>query len=302
MNAGQEALPAAPRHEPFEAGPFRMAMGLVAGHPDAVTELDDRYHLQMQERRRLLAERRPEVLAWMPGSDAARAEVLARLATALPARHPAQFSRDGGTLHNRLTGESWRLDAPPDDPLAVAAQLVVDDLCILRPGPEGPVLEAAALCFPSRWSLAEKLGRPLAAIHETVPSYGERLARPVDRFMTVLAAGKLVERQNWSVVDDPALFQPAGKYRTDVAADVTEESAGDTLFLRVERQTLSRLPGSGTVLFTIGLHVRAVREVADRARLAEAVRAMPPEMSRYKSMAPFRDVLLGWLDRNPVRA
>jgi hypothetical protein len=35
---------------------------------------------------------------------------------------------------------------------------------------------------------------------------------------------------------------------------------------------------------------------ATAARLAEAVRALPPEVLHYKSMLPFQAALLEWLD------
>ena len=56
-------------------------------------------------------------------------------------------------------------------------------------------------------------------------------------------------------MDDPTLFQPTGKWRTAHDATITEQNAGERLFLRVERQTLRRLPDSGAVLFGIRVHV-----------------------------------------------
>src|SRR5215831_9392054 len=55
----------------------------------------------------------------------------------------------------------------PAGALARLAGAVVEDLCLLvRPPDGGPwVLGAGAVCFPSHWRLADKLGRPVAAIH-----------------------------------------------------------------------------------------------------------------------------------------
>jgi hypothetical protein len=72
------------------------------------------------------------------------------------------------------------------------------------------------------------------------------------------------------------------------------------VFLRVERQTLSLLPNSGSVLFGIHVHVYPVDRVAARpdiaARLAEAIRALPEPIRRYKNLAGYESVLLDWLD------
>ncbi len=293
-------LPPETIHLPFEAGPFRMAMGLLACAEADWIELDDRYPAEMAERRDLLATRHGEVFAACPGSGAARAEVLALLAAHLPQRFPAWFRRDGEVLHNALTGEDWDLAAPPCDPLELAGRLVQEDLCLVRPEAEGPVLEAAILCAPSRWRLSEKLGRKLLAVHEAVPMYAERLGRPVDRFMGQLRPGRIALRMNWSVVDDPALFQLGGKHRTDSDPGFTAANAGARLHLRTERQTFRLLPETGRVLFNIRVHSTPLPRIAAipgvAARLAGAVRALPEPIAAYKSLPVFRAALLEYLD------
>ncbi len=294
-------LPPQAVHLPFEPGPYRMAMGLTACPEADWIELDDRYPEDLAERRALLAAQRAEVFGACAGSDAARRETLDLLAAHLPAHVPHGFARAGRRLHNRLTGEAWDLADPPVDPLELAGRLVQEDLCLVRLDGTVPVLDAAVLCFPSRWRLADKLGRPLAAVHDPVPLYAERLSRPVDRFMAAIKPGHVALRLNWALVDDPALFQPTGKFRAAHDPRITAADAGDQLWLRVERQTLRRLPHSGAVLFGIRVHVyplaRIAAAAAVAARLAAAVRALPEETLRYKSVAPFRAAVLAYLDR-----
>ncbi len=296
------ALPPETIHLPFEAGPYRMAMGLVAVAEPEWFETDAKYPVEIAERRRLLAERHGDVFGAEPGSEHACAEALTMLVEHLTRVRPAWFTRDGDVLRNHLTGERWQIAA--HHPLELAGRLVQEDLCVVQAAPEGPLLTAAVLCFPSRWRLAEKLGRPLAEVHGKVPFYGERLARPVDRFMGHVRAGHVAARLNWSVLDDATLFQPAGKWRTAHDATITEHNAGERLFLRVERQTLRRLPESDAVLFGIRVHVyplgRAVSAPDAAARLAEAVRALPEAMARYKSLPMFQAALLGWLDQRAL--
>jgi hypothetical protein len=293
-------LPRQAVHLSFDPGPYRMAMGLVATDPAELIELDERYPEEMAERRRLLAVRHGDVFAALPGSEDARQEVLDVLAELLPRRFPEWFAREGGVLHNRLTGEAWTLDALPHDPLEVAGRLVQEDLCLLRLTELGPVLDAAVLCFPSRWSLAEKLGQPLATIHTRVPFYGERLAKPVDRLMPNLRPGKMVVRLNWGITDDPALYAESRKFRREHNAEVTAANAGERIWLRVERQTLRLLERSGAVLFGIRTHLYPVGLLAGDPRvaadLAAALRGLPAEMALYKSLPPFREALLAYLD------
>ncbi len=296
-------LPAERLLLPFSPGPYRMAMGLTSCHPDDLVEIDDRYQPEMLERRDLLATRHAEVFAAEPGSEAARAEVLAVVADLLPRRYPGWFSRDGAVLHNHLTGEAWALNQPAHDPLELAGRLVQEDLCLIDNSGPAPVLSAAILCAPTRWRLGEKIGRPLAAVHGAVPLYADRLANPVDRFMGALRPGKLAERLNWSVIDDGALFQLGGKHRTAHDPSIMPENAAERLFLRVERQTLMRLPLSGSVLFAIHVHSYPLQRVlavpGAAANLAAAVRALPDSMAAYKSLPAFRGALLACLDGVP---
>ncbi len=291
------ALPPEPLYLPFGAGPFRMSMGLVARDPDELISIDEHYPSEIEQRRALLARWGGEVLAAEPGSEPACAALLTRLADVLPRRYPAWFERIGPELLNRLTGERWELRG---DPLEAAARLVQEDLCLLELRDGAPVLIAGILCFTPGWRLLEKLGQPLAAVHGPVPLYPDRLARPVDRFMRHLGPGKLAERLNWGLYDSPALFRPGKHFRTDPNPGITGANAGDTLFLRTERQTLSRLDAAATILFTIRTHVYPLRRVTAvpgaASRLAEAIRAMPPDMRHYKSFAPFADPLLAYLD------
>lgn len=291
------ALPDQAVHLPFGRGPYRMAMDLVAVAEADWFELDQLYLAEMAERRRLLATAHGEVFAALPVSDAAREEALDLVVTALTTHHPDWFSREGVVLRNHLIGESWGRGAI--DPLELAGRLVQEDLCLIQNSEDGPAFTAAVLCFPSRWRLMDKIGKPLSAVHGPVPLYADRLARPVDRFMRHLRPGHIASRLNWSLLDDPALYQPGGKWRVDGGSDITPENAGCRVFLRVERQTLRRLPVTGAVLFGIRVHVYPLDQVIDRpdraAALTEAVRALPAEVQHYKSLLPFREALMGWL-------
>jgi hypothetical protein len=162
-------------------------------------------------------------------------------------------------------------------------------------------LVGASLCFPTRWRLAEKLGKPLTAIHAPVPGYEDQLASTLDRFFARLKPDKPVWRLNWSLVDDTTLFQPTGHGRRERNPDITADNAGEKLWLRLERQTLRRLPRTHAILFTIRVHVRPLHHLARRperaARFAAALRDLPEPMRLYKNLPPFLDAVLAWLDR-----
>ena len=294
------ALPVEAIYLPFETGPYRMAMALTTVPESAWFEIDALYGDEMAERRRLLAKQHQDVFGALPISDDARAETLREVVANLTTHAPHWFRRDGNLLHNALTGEAWNLADPPCDPLELGGRLVQEDLCIIQSDDDGPRFTAALLCFPSRWRLHDKLGKPLVAVHGPVPFYAQRLAVPVDRFMAKVKPGHIASRLNWSVLDDAAMFQPGGKWRVERNTAITPDNAGETLYLRVERQTLRRLPQSDAVLFGIRVHsyrmANAITTPDAASRLAEAVRALPEETVNYKSLKAYGPALLGWLD------
>ncbi|MEQ8335171.1 DUF3445 domain-containing protein [Nisaea sp.] len=295
-----------PRYAPYANGRFQMAMGLVALDLTDWIDVDDSRAAELCEKERLLAVQHEAVFGDLPGSAPAQREVLMLLLDNLERCHPGLISCDDGMVTVAETGRTYRLAGFADHALDLAGRLVQEDLCLMTPGEEGYVLHAASLCFPARWVLAEKLGRPMMGIHEHVSGYAEKLGRPVDRFFTHLKADKPVARLNWSVVDDPALFQTSGKFRNDGQSVITPENAGDRLWLRVERQTLRRLPDSGDILFTIRTFVDPLSSLAARPDLAAGLRAaiaeMPEGMQRYKSLIPFRAALDGYLGALMERA
>ena len=286
------------RYRPFLDGPWRLAMGLKALDLDDWIEIDEDFAGQLAERRRLLDQRRGEVLAALPESAAGQAELLELLLEHLPKRFPGHYRRRNGELAELVTGERFDLAAWRVAPLELAGRLVQEDFCLLQRGEPAYRLVAGVLCFPSHWRLADKLGRPLEVIHEPVPGFAGGLAAIVDRFFANLQVARPVWRVNWSLVDTPQLFLPP-EHRA-LRKVIADENAGEQLWLRVERQTLRRLPRSGDVLFGIRTHlaplVAAIDGPAAARALAARVREMPPAMAAYKGIAAIRDALLSWLE------
>lgn len=207
---------------------------------------DDAFAGQMAERARLLAEIRERVVAMVPeGGDAAGElleEVLAYLA-------PRPGYGVGGAEVHRPDGVTVPLDR--DDPLGTLGLLVQEDLCILEK-PEGAaehVLTGAVLCFPSAWTLAQKIGRPLMRIHDPVDEYDEGIGKRVQRLFDGVQVGRPLWRFNWLPTDDTSLFRPKLEYEDKIRRTGMP-------YLRSERQTILRLPRTRAVVF--GIHTYMV--------------------------------------------
>ncbi|MFB0610813.1 heme-dependent oxidative N-demethylase family protein [Aurantiacibacter poecillastricola] len=164
--------------------------------------------------------------------------------------------------------------------LAGAARSAHEDMCLLTaPSPDEPYrLIGAAVAYPTDWLPAEKLGLPLVALHAPIDGYEEQLASGVDHFMAKLRPGRIFGRTNWFVSPTPSLRWIETKPPAQTFAHVTAENAGETLFVRCERQTLRRLPQTGAILFTIGVYVAPLESLcaSNIARLARALATIPP--------------------------
>lgn len=287
-------------YTPFEA-PYRMSMGLMRLRPEEWIEVDDAWAEDLAEKRRLLGERADELVRTEPGSEAAQAEVLSTLARHLARHHGDRYALQGDDLSVAALAERWSLTRSPLAPIDLAGRLVQEDLCLMQKDRGEWRLTAASVCFPTRWRLADKIGRPLEAIHAPVPGFQERLGRPVVRFFDTLRQDRPVWRLNWSLLDDPALYQPGGHGRKREDPEITSENAGEKIWLRVERQTLSRLPETAAVLFTIRIHRWPLKRLARlpeaAARLKASLETMPPALQHYKSVPVFGRAVSGYLAR-----
>jgi hypothetical protein len=294
------ALPKSPGYLPFDGETYRPTMGLVALDLDEWIEIDEDMARDLALKRDLLATRHGDVFECLPEALAGSQEVLDLLVRHLIRRFPTLYSLEDNLLLNRVTGEEWRLSGSELHPLDLAGRLVQEDLCLMERNDDGWRLTAGSLCAPSRWSLAEKMGKPMAAIHAPVPLYAEKLARPVDRFFDKMVPGKAVWRANWSVKEDPTLFQPI-RYQSPEGPPATPETAGDRVYLRVERQTLRRLPQTDAILFTIRTYVRTIADSITTSlaaeRLARSVAGLPPDVAQYKNVSRFADALIAWLNQ-----
>jgi hypothetical protein len=290
------------RHTPYDGSRKPFTVGLAPLDLTDWIEPDHRLVATLQQKGHLLATRRDVVMREEPGTHAAQREALELIAEHVVARQPDIYRRDGNRIIIAPAGAVIDLDNPDEAPLVTAAQLVSDDLLMMRAGEGGYRLVAAVLCFPSAWSLIEKFGQSLDALHAAVPGYPDKLARVMNRIFDNLKVEQPVWRVNWSIYPDDELHHPESKERP--RDWFNEDDLAPEAFVRVERQTLRRLPESGDILFTVRIHVDpfdAFRRHPEGARLAASLReqilALDPEQLAYKALTEHRDAVAAALAR-----
>ena len=183
-----------------------------------------------------------------------------------------------------------------------ASRSAWEDMCLLarRPDEEVYRLVGAAVAFPTDWHIADKLGHPLIALHTPIHGYAEQLGSPVDQFMSKLKPGRIYGRCNWFVSPTPALRWLAEGPPEQQFAHVTPANAGETLFVRSERQTLRKLPETGAIVFTIGIYLAPLGRLSREniARMAESLATIPEAEARRRGAPYFAPQLQAYAARH----
>jgi hypothetical protein len=281
-------------HTPYAGSykPFSIGMNLL--DLDDWIEVDARLPDYLAEKARLLESDRNAVFREEAETRAAQGEVLDLLLEHLPRRFPEIFRRDGRLIEVVPAGLRVDVEDEGEAPLNRAARLIQEDLVLMRKGEDGYRLAAGAVCFPSSWAFHEKFGKTLDAIHTPVPGYADLMAGRVARIFDNLPAEKPAWRMNWTLHPDNALHHPVGGLWPE----------GELApFVRLERQTLRRLPLSQDILFTIRTYldpVAALKDHPEGLRLAAGIKreilGLSDGQAAYRSLLKDRDRIVALLE------
>ncbi len=156
-------------------------------------------------------------------------------------------------------------------------------------------LVGGCLCFPSHWSLEEKMGRTMEEIHEVVPALNGQIGGSINQFLSHMKPGVAWLRSNWGISASSELNQHTALPHPPV----TSLQSADELSFRIEDQALVRLPKTDAVLFGIRLRVLPLSALAAHpehaAGLHRALSTMSAPMAAYKGIETARQHLLGLL-------
>jgi dimethylamine monooxygenase subunit A len=306
-------------HTPYDGSSKPFTIGLQQLDPTTWIEMDDQREVYLAEKRRLYRDETANVLVAEQGTETAQQEVLdlvvGHLEMYFPTlpRHPGEGR--GPALVEALGLEVKRVpglcrdDGVTGSAIATAGLLIQEDLVLMRKSAAGWRLVAASLCFPSAWNLLEKFGKPMHEIHQPVPGFGEgtRNAGLIDRMFDNLRVEQPVIRWNWSLYGDAKLYHPASDNK--MKNRFGEGEITGRVFMRLERQTLRKLPKSGDILFTIRIHTNPLEVLQthpDGPDLAEAIadqiESLTEQELDYKGLTGERAKLIARLNQIAVRS
>jgi len=249
-----------------------MAMGLRPLDLANWLEIDHNRSAELTLKQELFTEKFEAVVATNAEGYEASAELLTRIEESLKDFHPEI---------------SYSIDRS-EHPIVSASRLVQEDLCVLVKSDDWR-LQAASVCFPSRWDLSTKIGTTLDSIHGPVPGYEAELRSPTNAFFDRLKPDRSFWRLNWTLLDNPTLHQPHS-VRSSPSGEL------DDWYFRVERQTLRQLPKTQAIVFTIRNYVASAKTLRELdpefgTNLLLALDTAPEAMQSYKGWAGVADKL-----------
>lgn len=277
---------------PIDGRAFRWSVGTRPIPVDRWLTVDQARHAELVGKDELFATKHNEVVATQPAGLAGSCELLEVLTAHLRDYHDDTFTVSEHKVVDRASGRVTSLT--DGHPVEVAGRIVAEDFCVLDRSDDGWVLTAASVCFTSRWRLRDKLGQHMAGIHGPVPGYEQRLSKAVDALFDRMTPEQIFARSNWTLLDTDELYLPARAVATAAngPSPVGPTPSGATgvallrefPWLRIERQTLRKLPVSGSIVFTIHTSVAPVARLAadEQKRLAQLATTAPAEVAAYK--------------------
>ena len=162
--------------------------------------VDEAYSAQLAEKARLLAADQDAVLRILPAAREPVQELLNEVLELL--RNRADFEVCDQDV---ICPDKSRAELNFEVPLQTLSKLIQEDICILQKVGDEHVLTAALLCFPASWTLSEKIGKPLIAIHRPVPEYDTNIAKRVQRLFDGVRVSQPMWRANLLNYSEPAV-------------------------------------------------------------------------------------------------
>lgn len=291
--------------EPHDGGPPGSAYA-------PAFDIDEHYLSEMEERRKVLAEDpgRCEVL---PHMMQAQWDTLELLMTSLARDYPDFFTLtcDGErwTWENHLLGirDRFTFGDPstlPQEPFEYITRQVQGDFTLHGQRNDMLYMDGGMVTCQADWSLQFDLGMDFYEWHGPVPKAHEMgVFERALKFLLALQVGSPVRRLNWTMTVHPRMdTSPENYHKWGIdRAKVTPENVGELAHLRVELQSLYRLPRSNAILFSIRCYLISLDELVTipkwAKRMHRVMRDLPEELADYKGFIGYRPILVDFLSQ-----
>lgn len=277
-------------------------------------DVDEHYIAECRDKAITLA-RDPGRCQVLPHMMMAEWDTLELLMDSLSADYPDHFSLsktgpDFGaswTWVNRpldleqtfVFGDATTLPCGPFEYITRQAQ---GDFAICDQRDDNLFLDAGMVTSQADWSLDFNVGMSFMQWHGPVPlAHQAGVFERALKYLLLIRQGQPVRRLNWTMTVNPRLdtspetFPEWGPDR----ASLTPENIGRKLHLRVELQTLWRLPRSNALLFPIRCYLASLGELVRvpkwGTRLSRVLSTLPQPLADYKGLSRFLPTAVAYL-------
>lgn len=302
---------------PFDRDDYMYAVNLEPHVPgrkgsafENLIDVDEHYVSEMEDRALVLAED-PKRCQMLPHMEMAAWDTLELLMEEQAKGYPEHFElhRQGNSWHwiNRPLGIEDRFtfgdsSTLPYNPLEYITRQAQGDFAVLDHRDDNLWMDAGTVTTQADWSLDFDIGMNFMQWHAPVPlAHQLGVFDRALKFLLNLRHGQPVRRLNWTMTINPRLdtspenYPKWGPDRTTV----TPENVGDKVHLRVELQTLWRLPRSNALLFPIRCYLIKLEELATVPKWARrahrVLKNLPPELADYKGLTRYRQTAVDYL-------
>jgi dimethylamine monooxygenase subunit A len=305
----QDALQTDPVYRPYRWAAADFQLGLRPMKPDEWIIVGPDHVEVMRQKQLRLTQHRRHYYRSLPSSLPAQRELRDSVVDHLVTAHSPHFIRTGRTVKSVVTGADIDLNDETCEPLLQLGELIEEDFMLLEDVEGALQITAASNAYSSSGRLVSSVGRDMAFAHAPVPGLTDKLGPKIDRVLGAVHAATPCERFNWLLTpmasiffphEDPHAANAAAMHSICEALRHNPGRAGELLWIRVERQTLRRLPVSKAVAFSLHTFSHPLASIQSDI---ESVRAMlgllrqySAERWHYVEMDIVREPLMQWLE------
>lgn len=293
--------------------PYHQTMSIFKLDINHWLDMDKYYWHYIEEKRRIWFKYGKENIDWLPEGYEPSLELMEMVASHMLKRYPLLFTlledkgSKGRIIKNELTMEILDMTMPlKEHPLIYVTKMAKEDFYVVLKNPKDGLhyLVAAAVPFPGgSFGIYTKIGKHLDIIHEDVPYYHEKLKKSMERWFARLTPSGPVERASWYISWDHKLRQNNVYKEPEITESLKEEAKSfdpKDFNVRVERQTLRKLPKTQAIIFTNHPIFYSIEEMKDEPMVPSLLRKIlyeaPESIIKYKNFEVYRDHISGYLD------
>ncbi|CAK9436127.1 uncharacterized protein LODBEIA_P06850 [Lodderomyces beijingensis] len=295
--------------------PYHQTMSIFKLDINHWLDMDKYYQHYIDEKKRIRLKFGKQNFDCLPEGKDACVELMEMVVDHMVKRYPLLFvvlkngdwATEGKIVRNEVTKEILDMTLPlKQDPLVFISKLAKEDFYIVKKNEKDGLhyLVAAAVPFPGgSFGIDQKIGRNLDVIHTDVPYYETKLKRSMERWFEKMRPEDPVERASWYITWDTMLKVNNIYQRPEFKPNLEADMKGTDLRefnVRVERQTLRRLPRSNAIIFTNHPVFYSIDEMKDEPMVPSLIKKIlyegPEDILKYKNFAFVRDHLSPYLD------